>query len=244
MKACTWSMWNVFSTLPNSVIESVDQNLKQIICVGISLDETMFAIGTWTNDTQLWSSQKKKVIKIFKTSYHTKSIAFSTDNQQLATLDRIDNCSIWDIQADKMTSISLSTMPDNIYYDRIENKNDKLELLTSDQNRQYTYRWAISPFQEPVKLAQEEYIEYSHYSQNMTKTSDNYEIKVDSEYRLLISSAENSQKCIQVLEIPHNCFNQNNPHLACYLNLVFIWQYTKDIIIVNISEIKKQLLLM
>lgn len=233
-------MWNVFSTPAKDTTETVNQSLKVIICVDICLDETMFAIGTWKNSIQLWSSQEKKAIKTFETEYCADSIAFINNNQQLAILDEKKNCYMLDLQTDEKTSISLSNIPNNLYYHGIQYENNKLVLITSDYMK-YTYKWAISSFKEPVQLGQEEYNRFRPYSQNVVKTSDGYEIKVDSEYRLLVSLTQNSQKCIQALEIPQNCFDQNRPYLACCSDLVLIWYCHEDIMIVDISGIKEQL---
>lgn len=237
----TWSMWNVFSTPAKDTTETVNQSLKGIICVDICLDETIFAIGTWKNGIQLWSSQEKKAIKIFETDYSAWSIAFINDNQQLAILDNNKNCYMLDLQTAEKTSISLSDIPDNLDYNGIKYENNELVLITSDKEGKYTYKWAISSFKEPVQLGQEEYKSYNPYSQNVVKTRDDFEIKVDSEYRLLVSLTQNCQRCIQALEIPQNCFKQYKLYLACCSDLVLIWNWLGDIMIVDISDIKEQL---
>lgn len=234
-------MWNVFSTPTKDTTETVNQSLEKITCVDICLDETMFAIGTSWNGIQLWSSQEKKAIKPFETDTYARSIAFINNNQQLAILDNNNNCYILDLLTDEKTSIFLSGIPDNLNYNEIMYENNELVLITSDKKRDYTYKWAISSFKEPVQLGQKEYKRFRPYSQNVVKTSDDYEIKVDSEYRLLVSLIQNSQKCIQALEISWNCFNQKKPYLAYCSNLVLIWIDWGDIMIVDITSIKEQL---
>lgn len=230
-------MWNVFSTPAKDTTETVNQSLKGIICVDICHDETMFAIGTHQNGIQLWSSQEKKAIRAFKTDYYARSIAFLDNNQQLAILDDKKNCYVLDLQTAGKTPISLSGIYDDLYYGQIKYENDELILMISGK----TYKLAISSFKEPVELGQEEYKRFRPYSQNVVKTSDGYEIKVDSAYRLLVSLTQNSQKCIQALEIPQNCFDQEQPYLACCSDLVLIWRWYGDIMIVDISGIKEQL---
>lgn len=228
-------MWNVFSTPAKDTTETVNQSLKEIRCVDICHDETMFAIGTWKNGIQLWSSQEKKAIRTFKTDSFARSIAFLDNNQQLAILDDEQNCYVLDLQTAEKTSISLSGIFVSLYDSQIKYENNELMLMTSGK----TYKLAISSFKEPIKLGQEKY--KKSYSQNIVKTSDDYEIKVDSEYRLLVSLTQNSQRYIQALEIPQNCFDQEEPYLACCFNLVLIWDRLVDIMIVDISGIKEQL---
>lgn len=237
-------MWNVSFNSAKTTTKSGNQSLKDIACIDICLDQTMIAMGSYNDEIHIWSSQEKKVIKIFRTDKRPESIAFLSNNQQLAILDNENNCYIWNIQSDEKTVVSLSAIPNNLNYNGIKYENNELQLITSDKKREYTYRWAISSSQKSVKLEQENYIYHNPYSQNVIKTSDNYEIKVDSEYRLLVSLTQDSQKCIQALEIPQNHFNQKRPYLACCFNLVLVWKYYEDIIIVDISNIKEQLMSM
>lgn len=229
-------MWNVFS----APAKDTNQSLTKITCVDICFDETVFAIGTLHDGIQLWSSQEKKAIKTFKTDYHARSIAFLNDNQQLAILDNKRTCYMLDLQTAEKTSISLSGLPDKLYYDGLKYEDNELKLITSDKQRKNTYQWAISSFKEPIKLKQE-YMRNRFYSQNMIKTSDNYVIREDSKCGLLVSLAQNPQKCIQALKVPYSYQYQPSPYLAYCSNLVLIWRWQDSIMIVDITGIKEKL---